>query len=72
MSQWPRTRLSELVRPADELVPVRDGHSYPNFGIYSFGRGLFGKPPIDGSQTSATALRRVRAGNFIYSRLFAF
>jgi type I restriction enzyme, S subunit len=30
------------------------------------------KPPIEGSSTSATALFRVRAGQFIYSRPFAF
>ena len=64
--------LSDLLQPADEAVPVRQDQRYPNFGIYSFGRGLFAKPPIDGMATSATSLRRVRSGNFIYSRLFAF
>jgi len=57
---------------------VEDAHSveadkqYPNLGIYSFGRGLFHKQPIDGALTSATTLYRVRKGQFIYSRLFAF
>ncbi|QYU70690.1 restriction endonuclease subunit S [Leptolyngbya sp. 15MV] len=41
-------------------------------GIYSFARGCFGKPPIDGNLTSAPTLYRVRSGQFIYSRLFAF
>src|SRR5262249_37190345 len=45
---------------------------YPNLGIYSFARGLFVKPPINGLETSATTLYRVRSGQFIYSRLFAF
>ena len=72
MTRWPKVKLQELLRPADIAVPVRQGDRYPNFGIYSFGRGLFEKPPIDGMATSATTLRRVRAGNFIYSRLFAF
>lgn len=69
---WPRIRLSELLRPADAAVSVRQDQAYPNFGIYSFGRGLFAKPDIDGIRTSATTLYRVKAGNFIYSRLFAF
>jgi type I restriction enzyme S subunit len=52
--------------------PVDLEASYPNIGLYSFGRGVFGKPPIEGRATSATTLYRVRAGQFIYSRLFAF
>jgi type I restriction enzyme S subunit len=72
MSRWPTVPLENLLKPADEPVSVQRDQKYPNFGIYSFGRGLFKKPPIDGMATSASALLRVRAGNFIYSRLFAF
>lgn len=72
MKSWPKAVLGELLTPDNEAVPVRQDQSYPNFGIYSFGRGLFAKPPIDGMQTSAKTLYRVRSGNFIYSRLFAF
>lgn len=46
--------------------------SYPNVGILSYARGVFGKAPIDGATTSAKSLYRIRAGQFIYSRLFAF
>ncbi len=46
--------------------------SYPNVGVLSFARGLFTKPPIDGSVTSAASLYRIRTGQFLYSRLFAF
>jgi type I restriction enzyme, S subunit len=72
MSKWPTVALRELLTPADENVPVQQGSEYPNFGMYSFGRGLFEKPPISGAKTSAPSLRRVRAGNFVFSRLFAF
>ncbi len=54
------------------MVAVDANASYPNVGIYSFGRGLFSKPPIDGARTSAKTLYRIHAGQFIYSRLFAF
>jgi type I restriction enzyme, S subunit len=70
--------MLETVRLEDVLTfnraPVRvERHeSYPNLGIYSFGRGPFQKPPIEGDATSAQTLYRVRAGQFIYSRLFAF
>ncbi len=41
-------------------------------GLYSYGRGVFPKPPIEGTITSASTLFRVRGGQFIYSKLFAF
>lgn len=72
MSSGSFVALGDLLQAADEAVPVRQDQRYPNFGIYSFGRGLFEKSSIDGLATSAKTLRRVRSGNFIYSRLFAF
>jgi type I restriction enzyme S subunit len=72
MSERFRVPLGELLRVADEPCVVQEGEQYPNFGIYSFGRGLFRKSPINGMSTSAKTLFRARAGNFIYSRLFAF
>jgi type I restriction enzyme, S subunit len=64
--------FSQALRLASDVVEVDSTASYPNLGIYSYGRGTFTKPPIDGSTTSAAQLYRVRSGQFIYSRLFAF
>lgn len=72
MKAWPKVALGELLRDASVPVRIQKEGEYPNFGIYSFGRGLFAKPPISGMRTSAGTLYSVRAGNFIYSRLFAF
>jgi type I restriction enzyme S subunit len=72
MKNWPNVALTELLRDASDPVRVQQNTEYPNFGIFSFGRGLFAKPPISGMQTSASTLYRVRAGSFVYSRLFAF
>lgn len=69
---WRHTDLGSLMVPVVDRVSVSPGESYPNLGIYSFGRGVFEKPKIDGGSTSAQSLNRVRAGQFIYSRLFAF
>jgi type I restriction enzyme S subunit len=69
---WQETTLSEVMQPATDRVAVEPDGSYPNLGIYSFGRGVFVKPDIEGGATSARVLNRVRAGQFIYSRLFAF
>lgn len=69
---WQRVSLGEVLRLVDDSHRVVADRNYPNLGIYSFAHGLFPKPPIDGALTSATTLRRVRKGQFIYSRLFAF
>jgi type I restriction enzyme, S subunit len=69
---WRRATLGKVMREASDVLTVEVDGSYPNLGIYSFGRGLFKKPDIDGGRTSAKVLNRVHAGQFIYSRLFAF
>jgi type I restriction enzyme S subunit len=60
------------MQPAFDSIHVEPEGSYPNLGIFSFGRGLFAKPNIEGGATSAKVLNRVHAEQFIYSRLFAF
>ena len=69
---WPKVALSEVMLLAPEAYTVEAGKSYPNLGIFSFGRGVFAKPPIEAATTSATTLYKVRTGQLIYSRLFAF
>jgi type I restriction enzyme M protein len=69
---WPRVKLKDVLTQATVPCKVSAAESYPNFGIFSFGRGLFKKPPISGAATSAQVLYQVRKGQLIYSRLFAF
>lgn len=69
---WTDCALGEVLRISADVVPVDTTASYPNIGIYGYARGTFAKPPIEGSTSSAPQLYRVRAGQFIYSRLFAF
>lgn len=70
--RWPVVALGEILRASSDAVAVVGDTSYPNLGIYAFGRGVFAKPDIDGSASSAKTLYRVKSGQFIYSRLFAF
>lgn len=72
MNRSQQVRLHDVMRL--DLAPCRveAGRTYPNIGIYSFGRGTFSKPPIEAASTSAQTLYRVSAGQVIYSRLFAF
>ncbi len=69
---WVEVALGDVITKIEDKQRVVPDKYYPNLGIYSFGRGLFHKPPIQGFQTSATSLNKVCAGQFIYSRLFAF
>ena len=68
----PMVTLREVMTLDLDPHPVEAERAYPNIGIYSFGRGTFVKPPIEASSTSASTLYRIRAGQIIYSRLFAF
>lgn len=69
---WREVAFEDILRPAAEPCTVHPEHTYPNLGVYSFAKGAFSKPPIDGASTSAKTLYRVRNNQFIYSRLFAF
>jgi type I restriction enzyme S subunit len=72
MNGWRLVPLGEVMTKSDDRVPVMADGEYPNFGIFSFGRGLFQKQPIRGAASSATTLYRAKANQFVYSRLFAF
>jgi type I restriction enzyme S subunit len=72
LAGWQKRPLRDCIELVDDSHKVLADRSYPNLGIYSYARGLFHKQSIEGIQTSAPTLRRVRAGQFIYSRLFAF
>lgn len=69
---WRPGTIADIAALAPDPDPVATDRSYPNVGILSYARGLFGKVPIDGAATSAKTLYRIRSGQFIYSRLFAF
>lgn len=69
---WKLTPLQRVLTARDASTAVRSGEMYPNVGIRSFGGGLFWKEPIDGTVTKTSRLARIAAGQFIYSRLFAF
>jgi type I restriction enzyme S subunit len=71
-SGWREVPLHKCLHLSRDPHKTMTDGSYQNFGIYSYGRGLFLKSPIDGLLTSADKLYKVKRGQFIYSRLFAF
>jgi type I restriction enzyme, S subunit len=69
---WPTVALNGLLRQSDDPVTVVGHEEYPVAGVYGFGRGLFAREPILGSQTSYAELNRLHAGTFVISRVKAW
>jgi hypothetical protein len=69
---WPRSRIGGIATLARHPVSVRADAAYPNLGILNRARGVFAKPPMQGSETKYSTLYLVRAGQLIYSKLFGW
>lgn len=66
---WKRAPLGDLLTPSERGVAVEPTSSYLIAGIYSFGRGLIDRGPIQGAETSYTSLTRLAAGDVVVSKL---
>lgn len=69
---YPRVTLDRILLRRSDDVPVEATETYRTAGIYSYGRGLFERPVISGSETSYRSYFRLREGQFVYSKLFAW
>jgi type I restriction enzyme S subunit len=72
MSKYPERPLGDAIHLDIDEVSVSPSSTYEISGVYSFGRGLFSRGPIQGSQTSYTKLNRIHEGGIVLSRLKAF
>ena len=72
MSRWPQTVLGDLMRPVARPERVEPDREYRLLGVRLDFGGAFLRETKLGSQSAATTLFRVRSGDFIYSRLFAW
>ena len=68
----PGRPLGDLLVLDDTECVVDRETTYRRVGVRSHGRGLFLQPPLDGSSTSYGAMRVVRSGQVVLSRLKAF
>ncbi len=64
--------LSEALTLSVDAVAVSPNDRFDIAGVYGFGRGLFTREPIKGSDTSYPKLHRLHAGDVVLSRLKAF
>ena len=69
---WQPTKLAKALTPVSRPEAVDPTKEYRLLGVRLDGRGPFLRETITGSQSAATRLFKVEAGDFIYSRLFAW
>ncbi|MDQ7831377.1 MAG: hypothetical protein RDU30_06580 [Desulfovibrionaceae bacterium] len=55
-----------------DKVPVKAGVQYPMVGVYSFGKGLFHREPVDGTICSYNTFNRLKSEHFVMSQLFGW
>lgn len=68
----PTYRVGELLRPVTRVVPIQPEALYALSGVKWYGAGLFERERKQGREIAATSLRRIRAGDLVYNRLFAW
>lgn len=69
---WRTVQLGEVLVPQIEAVPVIPTDTYSMAGVYSFGRGLFTRNPLSGSETTYKNFHRLHAGMIVLSQLKAW
>jgi type I restriction enzyme S subunit len=72
MKAWPVVRLGDVVEQISRAEPVKPDSKYRLLGVRLEGNGAFHRETVRGTETSANRLTCVEAGDFIYSRLFAW
>lgn len=69
---WPVVRLGEVLEQIQRPTPIEPDEEYRLLGMRSQIGGPFLRETKGGSEISARLLNQVKAGDFIYSRLFAW
>lgn len=68
----PRVKLREVMTQVVREVGVEPAAQYRGAGVLSYTNGLFSKGMFYGSETEYPMMYRVKSGDFVYSRLFAW
>lgn len=69
---WRRVALGDVVELDVQKEKVDEGATYKFASVASFGRGLFERDELKGDSFSYSSLHRLRTGQFVMSRLFAW
>lgn len=65
-------RAGDILELRRRLVDVQPDKEYREVGVRSFGRGLFAKPPLNGSELNGKRVYRVESEDLIISNVFAW
>jgi type I restriction enzyme, S subunit len=68
----PHLRMGTIAPLVRRPIIVDLEGSYPELGVRSFGKGTFHKPPLTGAQVGTKRLFEVRAGDLVFSNVFAW
>lgn len=66
--QWEKIILGEVLKLSIDAVPINPANSYQMAGVYSFGRGLFSREALTGSNTTYKHLHRLSKDQFVLSQ----
>ncbi len=65
---WAKVPLEELLDIEIDAVPVDPVETYPFAGVYGFGRGLFVRDSLKGSDTTYSNFHRLHEGQLVMSQ----
>ena len=69
---YPTVPLRAVLTLDRDPVTVDAAQTYDTVGLLSYGKGLFRRPPVPGTQTSYKEFFRLRRDQVVFSRLFAW
>lgn len=72
MGSWEKVRLGDLLNKISQPILVEPTKEYNILGMHLYARGLYIKAVKKGSSISAKKLFKVKTGDFVYNRLFAW
>jgi type I restriction enzyme S subunit len=68
----PRARMGEVAPLVRRPIRLEPDMLYKELGVRSFGRGLFGKPPLKGADLTWQKLFGIEAGDLVFSNIKAW
>lgn len=72
LADLPGRPIGDIAQRAADAVTVSPSQTYRTVGLMNRGRGCFARPEFDGDDTKYKTLYTIRAGQLIYSKLFAW
>jgi type I restriction enzyme S subunit len=72
IGSWPMVQLNELIKPISRPESVDPSKIYNILGAHWYAEGLYTKETKPGREIAASYLYRIKKGDFVYNRLFAW